>query len=180
IVAALQYPTQFNPVNNWISDMGNYDKNPAGAIIFNACAFVAGLLLVPFFAGLASWYYVQRKDKYYYVAAELFGFVGALGLVMIGIFQQGTSLHSLWAMVCFGSLVIVFIVAGRALLRNPEFNRLIGYYGYVAALIGLIFFVLFVGMTDTPIFMEWLTVYGAFLWILLVSFNALSPNKAVR
>jgi hypothetical membrane protein len=180
IVAALQYPTQFNPASNWISDMGNYDLNPSGAIIYNAGAFVTGLLLVPFFIGLASWYYVERKDKYYYVTAELSGFIGALGMVMHAVFQEGTSLHFLWATVAFASLVVVLIVANRGLLRNPAFNKLIGYYGYIAAVIGLIFFVLFVGMTDTPKFMEWLAAYGAFLWILLVSFNAISPNKAGR
>ena len=176
----MQYPTQFNPVSNWISDMGNYDLNPSGAIIYNAGAFVAGLLLVPFFIGLASWYYVERKDKYYYAGAELFGFIGALGMVMHAVFQEGTSLHFLWATVCFASLVVVLIIANQALLRNPIFNKLIGYYGFIAALTGLIFFVLFAGMTDTPKFMEWLAAYGAFLWILLLSFNALSPKKAGR
>jgi hypothetical protein len=133
-------------------------------------------LLVPFFIGLAGWYNVEKKDKYYYMAAELFGFIGALGIIMHAVFQEGTSLHFFWASVCFASLVVVLVVANRALLLNPAFNKLIGYYGFTAAIV-ITFSGLLTTMNDTLKIMEWLAVYAAFLWILLLSCNALSPNR---
>jgi hypothetical protein len=65
------------------------------------------------------------------------------------------------------------VLANVALMKNPQFNKKIGYYGYVAAAFGLVFFALFIGMKDTPIFMEWIAAYSGFLWVWLLSFNAL-------
>jgi hypothetical protein len=173
LAAAFLYPVHYNPFDNWISDLGSYEKNPSGAIVYNVGAGVAGLLLVPFFIGLASWYYLAKNNKYLYVGAEIFGLVAALGMIMHAVFQEGTSLHFLWATVCFGALVVVLVLADMALLKNPKFNKKIGYYGFLAALVGLIFFVLFVAMENPPIIMEWLAAYSGFLWVWLFSFNAL-------
>ncbi len=173
LVAFLQYPVSYNPFDNWISDLGNYDKNPSGALIFNAGSALAGLLLVPFFIGLAAWYYTVKKNKYFYVGAELFGFVSAFGLVMLGIFQEGTSLHVVWALLCFGMLIVVQILASLAVLKNPKLNKLVGYYGFLGALVGLVFFVMFAAMTNPPIIVEWAAVYAGFLWVVLFSLSVL-------
>ena len=58
LVAAVQFPVHFSPFQNWISDLGSYEKNPSGAIVYNVGAGIAGLLLIPFFIGLAAWYYI--------------------------------------------------------------------------------------------------------------------------
>jgi hypothetical membrane protein len=175
LAAILQYPGSYNPLDNWISDMGSYEKNPSGAIIYNVGAGIAGLLLFPFFIGLASWYYLAKNSKYLYVGAEIFGFIAALGMIMHGVFQEGTSLHFLWASVCFGALVVVMVLANTALLKNPKFYKPLGYYGYAAAVFGLVFFALFVGIKDTPKIMEWIAAYTGFLWVWLFSLNALRP-----
>jgi hypothetical membrane protein len=173
LAAAYQYPVHFNPFDNWISDLGSYEKNPSGAIIYNVGAGLAGLLLVPFFMSLMAWYKLAKKYRYLYVGAEVFGLLAVVGMIMHAVFQEGTSLHTLWATVCFGSLVVVLVLANAALISNPKFDRKIGYYGFVAAIIGLIFFVLFVAMENPPIIMEWAAAYSGFLWVLLFSFNAL-------
>ena len=173
-VAAALFPARYSPFDHWISDMGSYALNPSGAIVYNVGAGIAGLLLMPFFVSLASWYYLAKRDKYLYVGAELSGLVAAFGMIMHAVFQEGTSLHFLWAAVCFGMLVVVLIVADLALLKNPKFNKLIGYYGFLAALFGIVFFALFVGMKDTPIIMEWVAAYSGFLWVVLTSFNAIT------
>lgn len=176
MAAATQFPGPFSPTANWISHLGNYDLNPAGAILYNACAFITGLLLIPFFTGLAAWYYEAKKDRYFYVGSELFGLIAALGMIMHSVFQEGTSLHHLWAVVCFVSMVIVLLLANWGLLRHPRFNKILGYFGLFAALAGLIFFVMFIGMRDMPMIMVWLAVYSGFLWVLLFSYNAVSEQ----
>ena len=98
-------------------------------------------------------------------------------MIMHAVFQEGTSLHTLWATVCFGSLVVVLVLANTALLRHPQFNKKIGNYGFLAALVGLIFFVLFVAMEKPPTIMEWAAAYSGFLWVWLFSFNALSTES---
>jgi hypothetical membrane protein len=173
LAAAFQFPVHFNPFDNWISDLGSYEKNPSGAIIYNVGAGLAGLLLVPFFISLMAWYKLTKKHRYLYMGAEIFGLIAVVGMIMHAVFQEGTSLHILWATVCFGSLVVVLVLADAALIRNPKFNRKIGYYGFAAALVGLIFFVLFIAMENPPKIMEWAAAYSGFLWVLLLSWNAL-------
>ncbi|HEY3272453.1 MAG TPA: DUF998 domain-containing protein [Methanocella sp.] len=173
LAAAFQYPVQFSPLTNWISDLGSYAKNPSGAIIYNVGAGLAGILLVPFFISIMAWYKLAKKYRYLYAGAEIFGLLAVVGMIMHAVFQEGTSLHTLWATVCFGSLVVVLVLANAALISNPKFDRKIGYYGFVAAIIGLIFFVLFVAMENPPFITEWAAAYAGFLWVLLFSFNAL-------
>jgi len=174
LAAAFLFPVQFNPFDNWISDLGSYEKNPPGAIIYNVGAGLAGLLLVPFFISLMAWYKLAKKNRRLYLGAEIFGLIGAFGMLMHGIFQEGTALHMLWATVCFGSLVVVLVLANTALITNPKFNRKIGYYGFAAALVGLIFSVLYIATKNPPAIMEWAAAYSGFLWVWFFSFNAIS------
>jgi hypothetical membrane protein len=174
LAAAFQFPVHFNPFDNWISDLGNYEKNPSGAIIYNVGAGITGLLLMPFFVSIMAWYKLAKNNRRVYLGAEIFGLIGAFGMFMHGIFQEGTSLHMFWATVCFGSLVVVLVLANAALIGNPKFNRKIGYYGFAAALVGLIFSVLYVATKNPPAITEWAAAYSGFLWVGFFSFNAIS------
>jgi hypothetical protein len=176
LAAAFQYPAHYNPFANWISNLGNYEKNPSGALIYNSGAALAGLLLMPLFVSLMAWYKLVKKNRYLYLGAEIFGLIAAFGMVMHAVFQEGTFLHLLWAILCFGSLVVVLVLANAALIRNPKFDKKIGYYGFIAALVGLIFFMLFMAVDKPPIIMEWAAAYSGFLWVLLFSFNALDTE----
>jgi hypothetical protein len=173
IVAATQYPVQFSPFDILISNLGNYISNPSGAVYYNGGAIIAGLLLVPFFVSIGPWYDIAKNRKFFYVAAELFGIVLALGMVMQAIFSQDTPLHRPWSTVCLLSILIMLLLANGALLKNPKFNRLIGYYGFAAALASLAFMSLY-AIDMSPFILEWIAVYACLLWVLLLSFNALS------
>jgi len=173
LAAAFQFPAHYSPFDNWISDLGSYAKNPAGAIVYNVGAGAAALLLVPLFLSLMAWHKQAGKYRALYVGAEIFGLLAALGLLMHAVFQEGTSWHTFWATVCFGSMVVVLALANAALLRHPKFNKSIGYYGFFAALVGLIFFALFVALENPPIIMEWAAAYAGFLWVWLFSWNGL-------
>lgn len=173
LAAAFQFPVHYNPFDNWISDLGSYEKNPSGALIYDVGAGVAGLLLVPLFISFMAWYKQVKKYRLLYLGAEVFGLIAAFGMIMHAVFQEGTSLHTLWATVCFGALVVVLVLANTALLRHPQFNKKIGNYGLLAALVGLVFFVLFVAMEKPPTIMEWAAAYSGFLWVWLFSFNAI-------
>jgi hypothetical membrane protein len=180
LAAAFQFPVHYNPFANWISDLGSYEKNPSGAVIYDVGAGVAGILLMPLFVSLMAWYKQVKKNRLLYLGAEIFGLIAAFALIMHAVFQEGTSLHTLWATVCFGLLVVVLVLANTALLRHPGFNKKIGYYGFIAALVGLIFFALFVVLENPPIIMEWAAVYSAFLWVWLLSWNALAAESTKR
>jgi hypothetical membrane protein len=174
--AAFQFPVQYNPFNNWISDLGSYEKNPSGAIIYNVGAVVAGLLLVPLFISVMAWYKQVKKNRLFYLGAEAFGLVAAFGLIMHAVFQEETSLHTIGATMCFGSMVVVLVLADVALLRHQQFNKKIGYYGFLAALVGLVFLLSYVPREKPPAIMEWAAAYSGFLWVWLFSWNALDTE----
>ncbi len=172
ILAAIQLPSHFSPFDILISNLGNYAGNPSGAIYYNGGAVITGLLLVPFFVSVGPWYDIAKNSKFFYTGAELFGIVLALGMIMQAIFPQGTTLHRPWSTVCFLSMLVMLLLANGALLKNPKFNRLIGYYGFAAALASLAFMALY-AMDKSPVILEWIAVYAGLLWVLLLSFNAL-------
>ena len=180
-VAAARYPVQFSPFTNWISDMGSYGLNQSGAIIYNAGAAVTALLLVPFFVGIVLGYGHERKDKRSYSGIGLLGMVAALFMFLHAIVTEDTFIpHVLVAGGCFFALALLLLLANWTLLKNPEFNRLIAYYGLVAGAIGIVFFVvltlyytLFVA-GNPPFFFEWVTVHASFLWLTLVSVSMLT------
>ncbi|OPY28251.1 MAG: hypothetical protein A4E28_01645 [Methanocella sp. PtaU1.Bin125] len=177
IVAAAQYPVQFSPFDLLISDLGNYLHNPSGAVYINAGGVIAGLLLVPFFVSIGPWYDLAKSRKFFYIGAELFGIVLALGMIMQAIFSQDTPLHRPWSAIALLSMLLMLLFANFALLKNPAFNRLIGCFGFAATLACAAFLALYaIGLS--PFILEWIAVYACLLWVWLLSFNALSLKRS--
>ena len=172
LLAITYYPTPFSPLTDWTSDLGNYETNPGGAIIYNVFAAIAGLLLLPFFASLGPWYDLAKDRKFFYMGAELFGILAAMSMTMQAVFQQGTGLHRPWSTICLVSLTLVLLLANGALFRNPKFIRPIGYSGFAAVFAFLAFFVLY-ALDRSPFVLEWIAVYGGLIWVVLFSYNAL-------
>jgi hypothetical membrane protein len=50
----MNFPTVYSPTNNWLSNLGSHQLNPAGAIFYNAGIVVAGICLLTFFLGLSA------------------------------------------------------------------------------------------------------------------------------
>ncbi len=46
--AYLFYPSAYTPYANWLSDLGNYSQNPAGAILYDIGVSLTGLLIAAF------------------------------------------------------------------------------------------------------------------------------------
>ena len=55
LVAYIFYPGPFAPNRSWLSDLGNAEVNPQGAIFYNLGIILTGLLLLGFFLGFAQW-----------------------------------------------------------------------------------------------------------------------------
>ena len=48
------FPRIYNPLVNWMSDLGSYSKNPNGHIYFNIGCIISGIAMFPFFLGLGK------------------------------------------------------------------------------------------------------------------------------
>ena len=77
------YPTAYNPVANWLSDLGNSTNNPNGAILYNLGCILTGIALFPFFVGFYKWYTEEKHRRTSIVVTQIVGCLAALSLIMI-------------------------------------------------------------------------------------------------
>lgn len=161
------FPRPVNPLNDWLSDLGNSTYNPQGAIFYNVGCVLTGLALFPFFAGFYYWYTNEKWRKSLVVMTQAVGFIAAFSLMMIGVFSENAgAIHHLWSLVFFIFNLLVLILANVALITHRKFIKPIGYYGLIVAVINL----LFVGLAYTSI-LEWFTVFTALGYVAFLSYN---------
>lgn len=166
------YPTPYDPVNNWLSDLGNATYNPRGAIVYNLGCILTGIALFPFFAGLYKWYTEESWRKISLIVAQIVGFLGAFSLIMIGVFSEDSlELHQMWSSIFFLLNLIFFIVLGTSLFTHPKYIKPIAYYGFLVAAINLLFVIAY----NMPIF-EWFTVFTALGYVGLIVYNMLKKG----
>lgn len=168
------FPRPVNPLNDWLSDLGNSTFNPQGAIFYNAGCILTGLALFPFFAGFHYWYTDEKWRKSLIVVTQSVGFIAAFSLMMIGVFSEDAgTIHHLWSLAFFIFNLLVLILANFALITHRKFIRAIGYYGFVVAVINL----LFVGLSYTSI-LEWFTVFTALGYVAFLSYNTFRTSQS--
>lgn len=161
------YPSVYSPTANWLSDLGSSSKNPNGAIYYNWGCILTGLALFPFFIGLYKWYTKENWRNASLVATQVIGCLAAFSLIMIGVFSEDSGwAHSLWSSVFFILNLLVLVMLGASLFTHSSYIRPIAYYGFIVAIINLLFVIL----NDTPI-LEWFTVFSALGYVGLLSYN---------
>ncbi|MEM3668250.1 MAG: DUF998 domain-containing protein [Candidatus Bathyarchaeia archaeon] len=161
------FPTPYNPVDNWLSDLGNSTYNPSGAILYNIGCVLTGIALFPFFGGLYKWYTDEKWRKTLLIGTQIAGFLAAFSLIMIGVFSEDySSLHSLWSSIFFFLNLIVLVLLGGALFTHPKYMKPIAFYGFIVAAINLLFVLVY----RNPIF-EWFTVFTALGYVGLLVYN---------
>ena len=163
------FPSAFNPVVNYLSDLGNSIFSPRGAWFYNAGCILTGLALFPFYAGFYVWYTGERWRKFLIVMTQVVGFLSAFSLIMIGVFSEDSmAQHLFWSELFFVFNLLVLILANISLMTHPKFIRPIGYYGLAVTVVNL----LFVLLTTTPL-LEWFTVFTALAYAGLLAYNTL-------
>lgn len=178
MVSAMYFPA-FSLSSVWTSDLGDYGRNPQGALFYNAGGALAGLLSVPFARSIRRWYDGGRGQKFFYDLAMHFGLLVSVALFMQAVFPRGTDLHSPWSTVGLFSMAFVLLFANAMLFRNLKFYRPIGYYGIVSLLVLLAFFALY-APGWSPVIVEWTAVFSYFLWTVMLSINGLKASVAQR
>ena len=161
------FPPPFSALDNWLSDLGNSTFNPNGAILYNLGCILTGIMLFPFFIGLAKWNKEESWHKNLMIAIQCIGCFSGFALIMIGVFSEDfMAPHVFWSGVFFDVNLLVLILASIALYFHPDFIKWISIYGIVVAVINLLF-VFFLG---TPI-LEWFTVFTALGYVGIIVFN---------
>jgi len=169
------YPAPYNPLYDWLSNLGNVQFNPVGAYFFNGGCIITGLILVPFFIGLKTYYTNSRWNRTLVMLGQAAGIFAAIALIGVGLFsEQHIAEHMIAAGLLFKSLFIIMIIFNIALFRHPAFLRALAYFGVLVVLIDLSFVGILFRYKDilgqfapaVPVpGLEWAAVFSSLAWI---------------
>jgi len=161
------FPPPFSPFENWLSDLGNSSFSPNGALFYNLGCILTGSALFPFFLGMYKWYRDELWHKIIGIVVQVIGLYAGFALIMIGVFSEDfMEQHIFWSRVFFEVILLVLIFASIFLLFHKDFIKPIAIYGFVVAILDLIF----VFVIGTPI-LEWFVVFTALGFVGLIIYN---------
>jgi hypothetical membrane protein len=183
LISVFLYPTYYNPLYGWLSNLGNVNLNPSGAIFFNWGCIITGLILIPFFVGLYAWKPRKIWGKILLVLGMVIGIFAAISLIMVGIYPETESVsHFIAATSVFSSLFLIIILINLALYENPKFIRGVAYFGVLAIIVDITFQYIVASNKDilavfnptTPVpGLEWASTWLSMIWLALLALNML-------
>lgn len=188
LISALLYPTPYTPLYDWLSNLGNADLNPSGALFFNWGCIITAIILILFFTCLYRWNPISKRNKLLLFLGIFFGIFACISLIGVGIFPEThIQMHVLAASGVFGSLFIIIILLSTALFNHPKFMHIVAYWGIIAVLINISFVTVmlipqFKGSLGNfhptlPIpGLEWACAFSSIIWIGLLSYNMWKKN----
>jgi hypothetical protein len=132
VASYAQYPAAFNPLDNWLSDLGNVEANPSGALLYRLGCVLAGLLLALLFVELwALWAGRPVKVRIFLLLSQAFGILGAFAFLMSGIYSLGThASHSFWSAMLFIAFGTAFFFLGWGFLYMQGMSRSLSYLAF--------------------------------------------------
>ena len=182
IISIFLFPVPYNPLYEWVSNLGNIYFNPTGSYFFNWGCILTGLILILFFGGLYIWKPRETWSKILLIVGMALGIISSVSLIMVGVYPEiYIHQHVIAATGVFGLLFIIIIVLNVALLKNPKFMRVVAYLGFLVVMIDLIFIYSIMAnnisnnlhpMLPIP-GLEWGAVVTSLIWIGLLSLNML-------
>lgn len=183
LVSVSLYPTYYNPLYEWLSNLGNINLNPSGAVFFNWGCIITGLILIPFFVGLYAWKPQKIWGRILLVLGMVIGIFASISLIMVGIYPETESTsHFIAATIVFSSLFLIIILINLALYENPKFIRVVAYFGILAIIVDITFQYMVASNKDilavfnptTPVpGLEWASTWLSLIWLALLALNML-------
>ena len=167
LLAYSQYPLPYSPLSNWLSDLGNADSNPHGAILYNLGIISTALLLMVFFIGLSRWRIVKKKVQIIMLLlTQFFGILGSVCMIMSAIFPINLlEVHQVWSMSLYFMLATAFAFSVAALGYHHKVPRWLLAIGVCSALM-----VNLTSFFPKVYVLEWITVFIFLSYVGLVGF----------
>ncbi len=158
LLAFSRYPLPYSPMSNWLSDLGNGDVNPGGALFYNIGIVTTGVLLVLFFLGLPQWRMSKNRiQRLMLFLTQGFGILGAFAMVMTGLYPiNHFAFHSFFSTCSNILLGTAFAFSVAALRYHASCPRWLLVLGAVTMLADLLFGISKV--VTTIYVLEWVTI----------------------
>jgi hypothetical membrane protein len=154
-LAFMYFPDTFSPLRNWLSDLGNDQINPQGAIFYNLGIILTSVVIVPFFLGLSEWKIPGNKiQKIMLLLTQVFGYLGAFAMFMSAVFPIAfKNAHSFWSALLYILLGTAFTFSLAALRYDPRYPKWLLAFGGLVVIVNLTWSLV---INTYP--MEWLTI----------------------
>jgi len=165
------YPLPYSPTTNWLSDLGNPNLNPQGAIFYNLGIILTSLFLIVFFLGLSVWKIEGNKVQIIMLRlTQAFGIVGAFCMMMSGIFPINLyTIHSFWSTSLYILLSTGFVFSAAMLRYHQGFPRWLLILAVSTAVM-----VILTSFFPIAYVLEWITVI---LFLLYVTFVGIETKR---
>jgi len=156
VLAYSRYPLTYSPVGNWLSDLGNPDSNPNGAILYNIGIISTAVLLIVFFVGLSAWKIEGNRVQVIMLRlTQAFGILGAFCMMMSAIWPINLyKIHSFWSSSLYVMLSTAFIFSVAMLRYHHKVPRWLLILGVSTALM-----VILTSFFPDIYMLEWITVF---------------------
>lgn len=171
VISYLQFPDSYGPLTNWLSDLGNPQTNPQGAVYYNLGCILTALVLVGFYLGLRRWNINSRNSLLMSIALAA-GALASISLVLAALFPLGanTTMHAFWSKMVSVFLGFFLTFSATALLRRPGFPKWIVYYAFGAATVNFVY-----GAFLPSVFVaEWISLGMFALYVFMLAYNSKS------
>ena len=163
------YPGHFTPFGNWLSDLGNSSRNPAGAAWYNAGCMLTALGLLLFMLGLSRWRSAGTTSAFLIGTSQVTGMVSVISLALIGFYSEDRirqhMVSSNWFFACFPLFIVLF---STGLIAHPDGRRKIPLLGFGVVLVGLLFHLIY--PRSRPL--EWVTELAFLLYVGVVAWSS--------
>lgn len=173
LVSWMFFPRPYSPLNNYLSDLGNYGWNPIGAYFFNFGCIFTSIALIPFYLGFRDWYPDEEKNKKLIIKVQIIGLLSAVSLAMIGIFSEDFGFsHIFWSGIYF-ILNLSLLFLGSIILYRYEDTKVEvpfkrgGLIAFVITILNLSFVVYYFIFSTGPL-LEWITVFCSLGFVALL------------
>jgi hypothetical protein len=125
VAARLFYPTTFGPLANWLSDLGNNELNPAGALFYRLGGILGGSGLLVFFPTLdGHGWGGRRAARVLSVLVRVFGAMASVAFIMTGVFSEDMMpMHSWFSIANFAAFGTAIALTGIACLCGAALPR---------------------------------------------------------
>jgi len=173
VVAFSSYPSSFDPMGNWLSDLGNNLLNPGGAIFYRLAGILSGTALLAFFLTLAYWTKGQRKGiRVLFLLVRVFGLIASLSFIMTGVFSEDMMpMHSWFSITLYISFGTVIALTGITVSFSKILPRWFAAFCFLAWAFDIVS-----GIFGQTMWLEWVVVAFLLVCVATMSVFALKHN----
>lgn len=168
-VSWLLYPLNFNPFQNWLSDLGHMGWNISGSIFYRLASIITGTLLILFYFFIVKLIEDNRKKiKAFTWLVKIFGMLGGFSFMMSGVFPiSDLANHSFWSKLLYIFFGTSIAFSGIVWIYKKN-TRLIAAFAFLAAALNISS-----GIFNKIFFLEWIVVLFIIIYIIIVCVRSL-------